>query len=427
MKIKRSKIGYRYFLGRFDIWCALLFSTAGRLPFYLINLSIVLIVQEHGGTAAASGMALASYATGTGLVGPFIARRVDIFGQCAVLRFSASLQLIAFALLLWPPIPFSSAAPLFCFFAGAFLPPITISMRQIWISLSPAEVERRVAFSIEAVLAEVFTIGGPLLLSILLALSDPRGALIGGALMSFVGAWGLSFTSVCVQASQPLNSDPSHSGSTFEPLRFKGFRSLFLRRSLAACSMGAYFVVLPMVSLDSDQGSLVGVYFAALGLGSVVGGIIFGAIDWQERTEILYARSLLVAAATSFLPVFATTDRQMIAALFVSGFALAPAAAAEFVLIERVTPDRYRARGISLMITSFVAGTATGAQIGGILVDFVGVFGTFLMTAAMSLVSALFAFRLLEVWRESAIESSNRAGRPGSKHGADGVNPGSSC
>ena len=122
---------------------------------------------------------------GTAALAPFIARYVDRYGQPPVLLITGvvyPLALIGFVAARAKAL----AVQLVCtVVAGAAIPPISGCIRSLWAA--PGDTERA-GLSIEAVLGEVYMIGGPLLFSLVLFFGSAGTALIIGGVMTGAGA-----------------------------------------------------------------------------------------------------------------------------------------------------------------------------------------------------------------------------------------------
>lgn len=190
----QKSAGFAAFFRNPDVRAPVVWSALGRMPLYLVSLGLVLYVADRTGSYATAGLVLAAYTVGGAAFGPFIAREVDRRGQRIVLPITGVLFPVLLVGLVYSLPDRIGVTLVWALLAGGAIPPVSGAIRALWGTWLTKESERQAAYAMEAVLAEVFVITGPLLLSLLIAYFSAGTAILVGAVIACLGAVGLSFT-----------------------------------------------------------------------------------------------------------------------------------------------------------------------------------------------------------------------------------------
>lgn len=362
----------------------LLWSTVGRFPLYLVTLALVVFATSRGTGYGSAGLLLACYTLGGAMLAPVVARRVDVHGQTPLLLLTGVVHPLALIGLVCTA-PDARIPQLVCAsVAGATIPPVSGCVRSLWSALPSG---REAAFSLEAVLSEVFVIGGPLLLSAVLFWGTPATALVVGGLLAGVGAIGFATT----QASRNWRAEETES-DLLGALRSPGLVRLLAILVCAAVSMGVFNLVLPAFAEEHGSADSIGLIFGAWGIGGLVGGLWYGSRTRDWPAERTFAIGLLILSAFTALPLLAWDNWSMAAALALGGVVIAPVTAVEYELVARTAPSGAITEAFTWVITVNVVGTAVGAQLGGFLVGAYGTWAAFVAAVAALLAGAAVAF-----------------------------------
>jgi predicted MFS family arabinose efflux permease len=362
----------------------LFWSVVGRFPLYLVTLALVVFTTSRGSSYRSAGLLLACYSLGIAVFAPFVARRVDMYGQLPLLLITGvvyPLALIGFV----SADSRSLATQLACvIIAGATNPPISGCIRSLW---SAPEGMERVGFSLEAVLSEVFVIGGPLLLSIVLFWASPGAALILGGMLASAGAIGLATT----QASRTWRATAGER-NPLGALRSAGLVRLLIVLICAAVSMGVFNIALPAFAHDHGSADSVGLIFGAWGVGGVLGGLWYGSRTLSWPAELIFPVGLLIISAGAALPLLAWDNWSMGVVLTFLGVVIAPITAVSYELVARTARSDNVTEAFTWAITVNIAGAAAGAQLGGLLISTYGTWAAFLGAVAALLMATAVAF-----------------------------------
>jgi sugar phosphate permease len=159
---------------------------------------------------------------------------------------------------------------------------------------------------------------------------------------------------------------------------------------LAAC-VGATIVLtatdVGVVAALRDMGhqSWIGWELTLWGLGSALGGLVYGALHRPIPTGVLLA---LLAVTT--LPLAVSTDALTMAALLVvAGFFCAPTLTATVDTLSRTVPENVRGEALGWHGSALTAGGAIGAPLAGVVIDHWDWPAGFTVPALLSLLAAL--------------------------------------
>ncbi|MDO8189221.1 MFS transporter [Conexibacter sp. JD483] len=341
----------------------------GRIPIGIFSLAIVLLVRAETGSFAQAGAASAAWAIGAGVLAPVQGRLVDRFGQPAVLIPSTLANALA---VIGVVVCARSHSPTWalCFFAfvgGAGLPPLGACMRSVWAQVFEHDTDARTtAYTFEGIVAEAFFIVGPVITTVLIAVSSTSVALIAAVVLSLTGT--IWFATAPLARS--WKSSEPHERTRAGAMGSPGMRTLMLALVPTGISFGALEVAMPAFAAEHGaEAEFAGVLLSIMAAGSVVGGVWYGARQWTtpvvERFIVLH---VLLAVGT--LPLLLATSIPVMAVMAaIAGLALAPSAAAGYLLIDHVAPPGTTTEATTWMMTSNVAGAAAGAALAGVIVE----------------------------------------------------------
>jgi predicted MFS family arabinose efflux permease len=371
---------------------ALLFSATGlvaRLPLSMETLGIVLLVVAvtdsyglAGSMAAATTIANASASVVQG-------RYLDRLGQPRVLPplilvwGAAVAALVASVHGHWP----HWTSYLSAVVVGLCLPPVGTCIRARWAHVVGDRSDLQTAYALESAVDEAVFITGPILLTALATAWDPVAGL---AAMVLAGVAGTLFL-----AGQRATSPPPHPQAAVVADRprmpWRTMLPLVVVALALGCLFGSAEVATVAFAQERDHPDVTGVLLALWALGSLLAGLVVGALHltkpqgFQVRVGTL-ALTCGMAPLALIGPIWL-----MMIALFVAGFAIAPGLIAALTLVQQSVPAPRLTEGMSLVHTGLAAGLAPGAAISGLVVDAAGVSAAYVVSTSAGLVAALAA------------------------------------
>jgi MFS family permease len=374
---------------------ALLFSGAGlvaRLPMSMVGLGIVLLVEGATGSYGLAGAVSATYVAAEAGFAILQGRLLDRLGQArvlvpVVLVFSTAVVLLVVSVQAdWP----AATTYLLAAVGGATLPAAGSSVRARWSHvLKGRPGDLQTAFAVEAVVDEGVFIVGPILVTVLATAVHPVFGL-GAAVVT-----GLAGT--LVLAAQRRTEPPAHPRDRAAARGRLPWRTLG-PLSVVTFTLGSLFGAAEVVTVAfaEEQGNqaYAGPLLAVWALGSLLAGIVTGAIQWRTGP----AKRLKLGAAGMFVAMvplpFIHSVPLMALALLIGGFAIAPSLIASTSLVEQVVPPSRLTEGMAFIHTGIVAGVAPGAALAGVIVDRSGPSAAYVVSVGAGLLAMLAASTL---------------------------------
>jgi len=373
----------------------------GRIPIGIFSLAIVLLVRAETGSFAQAGLTSAMWALGAGILAPIQGRLVDRFGQPAVLIPSTLANAVAVAgvLLCAREGAPTWALAAFAFLGGAALPPLGACMRSVWARVFADDADaRNTAYTFEGVVSEFFFIVGPIIVTVLIALSSTSVALIVAIALSLIGTLGFATGSLAREWRSDATERP-RAGALGSP----GMRTLMYAIVPTGISFGAIEVAMPAFAVaHGEEAELAGILLSIMAVASVLGGVWYGGRTWSspvvERFIVLH-----VVLAVGTLPLLLADSIPMMAVMIaIAGLALAPSAAAGYLLIDHVAPPGTATEATTWMMTANVAGAAAGAALAGVIVEAADVRWALVLACAGPVVGAIVSIALRHTLRPAA-------------------------
>ncbi|HEY5246944.1 MAG TPA: MFS transporter, partial [Dermatophilaceae bacterium] len=312
----------------------------------------------------------------------------------------------------WSIAPFVDYLPLLLLaaLAGLFVVPTFSIIRQAVIVAVP-ESDRRTALSLDAVAVEVAFMVGPVVgiwaatiwpTSWVLFTIEMLGVLAG------VGLWLVN----PVMHVQDADLGQTDAGECDQPLpRRAWFRPQFLAMCAAAAAstivLSGCDIAFVAALRALGEVSLIGPVLAIWGLGSVIGGLVYGILH-----RSISAFLLLAGLSVATIPIALAPSVWPLAALgFVAGLFCAPTITATVDQLSRVVPDAARGEAIGWHGSAMTAGSALGAPVAGLAIDRWGWGGGFVSVSLIGIAVAVVGAVGTRTYRRSRARAEPLPGR----------------
>jgi MFS family permease len=348
---------------------ALAFSSTGmlaRLPISMMTLGIVLLVSTVTGSYTQAGQVSAAYIIGNALVAVPHGRLADRFGQTVVLYADAVLFALSTGMLVHAITDdWSSPWPhLWAALSGATLPQIGSMVRARWAHIVRGDQERHTAFAVEAVGDEVVFVTGPALVTLLSTLRAPQTGLLTALAVGTVGTVLLALQRGTAPQVHRVDRGDSATAMPWDRL---------VPIAVAAVALGCLFGALEVATVATAEHAghkaASGVLLALFSLGSMVAGLVAGAIPWSAPDHRRFQVGVGVLAAAMLVLPFLDDLVVLGALLFLIGLTLAPSLIAVISLLEASTPRPRLTEAMAVFQTGISAGIAPGAYFAGRVAD----------------------------------------------------------
>lgn len=359
-------------------------TLVGRLPSATGHIAIVLFTRAEGGSYTLAGVLAAVYGLATAVGQPLLGRAVDLYGQPRVMLPAAVLSGLgmgALALVGLSALPAACAAVAL---AGLFTPPLEGGLRALWPSVLGREDRVHAAYALDAVAQEVMFTVGPLLVTLLVSWWSAGAALL---VINVIGVLG-ALSVVVSEPSRVWRSAPREA-HWLGALRSPGLLALLGSFFFVGLALGSITVAGVAYADDHGRESVYGALMAALGLGALVGGAVYGARQWAGEPE-RRLRIIVGLLALGYLPLALTPGVAAMTALAgVAGVFLAPALACAFIVVDRHAPPGTVTEAFSWLVTTFGVGAALGTGAAGPAVETGGTAAGFVVAGAGGLAALL--------------------------------------
>jgi MFS family permease len=359
-------------------------TLVGRLPNATAAIAVVLFVRAEGGTYSLAGALAAVYGVANAVGQPVLGRLVDLYGQPrvqlpAALLSGAAMAVFAFAGTDPVAVAYAAVAA-----AGLFTPPLEGGLRALWPSVLPKEGQVHTAYAMDAVAQEVMFTVGPLLVTLCVSLWSAQAALLVLNVIGILGA-----LSVAVSPPARAWRSAPREAHWLGALRSPGLLVLLGAFLFVGMALGSITVAAVPYADDHGGDAVYGWLMAALGLGALIGGSVYGARRWSgEPARRL--RALVALLAVCYLPLTLMPDVvPMVLLTAVAGIFLAPAIACAFVLVDRHAPRGTVTEAFSWLVTTFTVGASVGTGLTGPVVEAGGALWGFAVPGAAGALSLL--------------------------------------
>ncbi|GHE59205.1 MFS transporter [Streptomyces cellulosae] len=359
-------------------------TLVGRLPNATAPIAIVLFVRAEGGSYSLAGVLAAVYGVSNAVGQPVLGRLVDLKGQPRVQLPAALLSALAMAVFAFVGTGSLVVAYGAVALAGLFTPPLEGGLRALWSSVLPKEEHVHRAYALDAVAQEVMFAVGPLLVTVCVSLWSGQAALL---VLNVIGVLG-ALSVVVSPPSRAWRSAPREA-HWLGALRSPGLLALLGAFLAIGMALGS-ITVAAVTYADGNGGDVVyGWMMAGIGLGALVGGIVYGARQWVGRPA-RRLQAIVALLAVFYLPLMLMPGPVAMTLLMVlAGVFLAPAIACAFVLVDRHAPRGTVTEAFSWLVTTFTVGASLGTGVTGPVVEAGGALWGFAVPGAAGGVSLL--------------------------------------
>lgn len=377
---------YRRVLSRPSLRRTLLLGTLTRIPMFATPVLVTLhVVTSLGRSYVMAGLVGAGVTTAVAISGPWRGRLLDRHGLRAVVGPS-----LVISGLCWGTVPWVGYWPLLALatVAGLFSVPVSSVVRQAVIA-EVEEGDRRTAISLDSAAVEVSFMVAPALAVLAATQWSTAWVLFVVQALAVVAGAGLWLL------DPPLRSEaePGHSRHGLRVRSWLRGPLLAVLVMVAATAVMLSGTDLAFVGAVRDFGTttMLGLVLVLWGLGSLVGGLAYGALSRD-----IPARWLLLALALVTAPmVLATSALQLGALALLAGLLCAPTITATVDEMTRIVPAQVRGEAMGWHNSSLTAGGALGAPLAGWTIDHYGASAGFLAVAVVGGLVALAAFLVL--------------------------------
>jgi MFS family permease len=338
-----------------------------RVPFGMGAVALVIFVHSRTGSFGAAGAITAAYTLSFAAFGPILRRLVDRRGArpvvlpAAALSASATIGTVVLGEAGMPVLALAVVAAM----AGATTPPISGVLRRTWpVLVAPEELPA--AYLLDSILIETVFISGQVLTALLAVAISPAAPLVFAAAVGLIGAaWFVSAPEV-VAMPHPRERRAGRAGALASP----AIRLLVITGISVGFTFGALDVALPAFGAEHGSSALGGVFTALIGVGSVIGALIYGVYATRFGNLRQTCLRLAIAQPLVSLPVLlATSPTTMIVPAILAGTYSAPILTVRSRIAHLSMPPGTGTETFTWLLLSVMVGVSTGSLIAGPLIE----------------------------------------------------------
>lgn len=353
-------------------------ALGGRLAYGLFPLATLFTVHQATGSYATAGLAVAAFGLAS-LTLPAKARLTDRYGQRPVLpplALVTALALVA-ATLTTDPVALVTLIGL----AGLTAPPLGSAMRATWRRLTAGSALKERAYAVDSVAEETLYLIGPLIAGLLIGLGPARWALLATAALLLLGTLGMA-TAPPSRLREPDTSSSLSEGagasSSFPSARpsmsgaagpFLGVLGVVL---VAGAGVSVAYTGMAATAQAHGRPGAAGLLEAALGLGSVTGGLLWARREHTRHRSRHFAALLTVLAVALLVAAAAPGLIALGVVLAVAGLAIAPLYVVAYLASDDLAPPHRRTEASTWVNVAANGGNAAGTALAGFAADLLG-------------------------------------------------------
>jgi len=379
---------------------ALQFSIAGvlaRFPISMVTISIVLLTSEVYGAYTVAGVTAAIYTISQSLCAPQLAKLVDRYGQARVMRPFLTVAMTGLTGLglaagvhahhVWVYL----AAGI----AGASVGSMGAMTRSRWSHVITEPGSLHTAYSWESVLDEFVFVAGPVLATFLATQFNP----LAGLAAAIVIAGGGGFWFLAQRATEPPTLGREGESSAGTVLADGGMIVVVAIFLCLGTIFGASDVSSIGYSEELGKKEYAGLVLASLATGSLLSGLFYGTRSFLLPLWKQFVFGILTVAIGASLFMVITGLPVLAAAMFVTGFAVAPTIISGNNLVQQFVPRHRLTEGLAWTGTSIGLGFALGSAVAGRIIDTYGARSGFYAVFAAAAIAATTALACAPVLR----------------------------
>lgn len=337
---------------------------------------------------AEAGLVSTALAIAMAISAPWLGRLLDRLGLRRTLLLPLAVLPIA-----WSIAPWVGYLPLLALVAvaGLFTVPSFSIVRQVMLrSVGPGQ--RTAALSADAIMTELGFMAGPVLGVLGASYFGTSWALLAIQWLGIVAAvllWLLNPRITDGDPAVPSDAVPSDTGASARRFRPPSWLSPGVALLLAGTFTASLILIAEDLGTvaamrDFDRTPLLGLVMAIWALGSLLGALIYGALNSHPPTSVM----LVLLGATTLLTAFAWDPISFTALLLLSGFFCAPTLTAALEAITRHVPSSVRGEVMGWHGSAITLGSAVGAPAAGFAIDLIGWPGGFVLGGGLGLLIA---------------------------------------
>lgn len=337
----------------------------GRFPIAMRSIACLMMISAVTGSLADAGTVAAAMLISQGVASPVFGRLADRLSQRRVLLFACLGHVVGMTLLL---VAIVLRAPLWLMVIAAVATgctsvSFTSFMRARWAAMID-QGALRTAYAMESMLDDTIFLLGPLLVTVLASSVHPAAGLIVCVSLTTIGS---------VAVALHRRSEPAHEPAPGQvpkrAITVPGVWVLMIAYAGMGFQFGAVDVTMIAFAQERSTPGFAGVLLSLIAVGSLIAGLIYGAVDWRLPQARLLAITTCLLTLGALPLAYADSPLVMALCAVLAGIAISPALIAGSTLLESLAPKGSLSEAFSWLTSCGALGIASGTAVGGLLAD----------------------------------------------------------
>ncbi len=349
---------------------AVRFTAAGmlaRLQMSMAGIGAVMLLSAERDSFAVAGAVTAIYALSAAVIGPPISRLIDSFGQSRVVPLQLAVHVPAIAAIVLVALLTTLTWPIYflAFVAGAAQPNVGPLVRARWSAQLHGSPLLRTAFAWESLVDEaVFILGPPLATVVALQITSSAALILATALL-IVGTLLL----LTQRSTEPRPAGRQNATKGRPAILLRGVAGVAAIFVFLGGIFGSFEVTTVAFTKEEGVAEAAGALLALYAVGSLLAGLIFGALALRSTLVRQYLVAIVVLAVVTAPLPFLDSVWLVAIGLFVAGIACSPVLISGFALIERIVPGARLTESMAWASSGLAVGIALASPLSGAIID----------------------------------------------------------
>ncbi|MSX65857.1 MAG: MFS transporter [Actinobacteria bacterium] len=352
---------YRQLFSIPNVWVLVLAAFPARVAYGMVGLSLFFKAQQETGSIAIAGLVIGANSLAGSFTAGIRGSVIDKYGQKWPLRILvpgyATMMIVVNAS------HSSHVIVAMAILMGLTAPPINLSVRPLWKTIVPPDF-LRTAYAVDSSVMNTAGVIGPVIATSLALSKHPGTPLITAAVLMSIGGGALAIAPVS-RDWKPEKKEKGAASLWNNP----ALRLMMLEGSFIGFGWGLFDVAVPAYATLENVAHRTAWVFAAMGISSIIGGLVAGLIS--KRTSSLRAlrRTYLMWFLVAIPMAFTYPGWSMAIAGACLGFVGGAIQVFYWEVMEAVRPKGSAVSYMAWLWTVEGSVMSLGAAVGGILSD----------------------------------------------------------
>ncbi len=350
---------YRQLFALPNVWVLVLAAFPARVAYGMVGLALFFKTQQETGSIALAGLVIGANSLAGSFTAGIRGSVIDRYGQ----KWPIRILVPAYAGMMIM-VNISHSATFILIMAtimGLTAPPINLSIRPLWRSVVTGDF-LRTAYAVDTSVMNTASVIGPVVATTLALSSYPGSALLTAAVLMIMGGGALALA--------PISRDwiPEKKERDAQSLWHNpALRLMMLEGSFIGFAWGLFDVAVPAFATLENVAHRTAWVFAAMGISSIVGGLVAGLLSRRTSSLAALRKSYLLWFLISIPIAFTYPGWSMAIAGAFLGFIGGAVQVFYWEVMEAVRPKGSAVSYMAWLWTVEGSVMSLGAALGGII------------------------------------------------------------